>query len=135
MRACIQRVSEASVAVDGQICGQIGAGLLVLLGVATGDGPKQARALAEKISGLRIFDDADGRMNLDVASVGGGVLVVSQFTLLGDARKGRRPSYTAAAPPELAEPAVRGICRLAAPARDDRGDRPLPAADAGRPGQ
>lgn len=103
MRACVQRVSRASVTVDGQVSGEIGPGLLVLLGVAVGDTPAAAVQLAEKIAGLRIFDDDAGKMNRSVADVGGSVLVVSQFTLLGDARKGRRPSYTAAAPPELAE--------------------------------
>lgn len=103
MRACVQRVSRASVTVDGQVSGEIGPGLLVLLGVAVGDTPAAAVQLAEKIAGLRIFDDDQGKMNRSVADVGGSVLVVSQFTLLGDARKGRRPSYTAAAPPELAE--------------------------------
>ncbi len=104
MRACVQRVSQASVTVADEVCGQIGAGLLVLLGVATGDTAEVARGLAEKIAGMRIFDDAEGKMNLAVGDIGGSVLVVSQFTLLGDARKGRRPSYTAAAPPEIAEP-------------------------------
>ena len=103
MRACVQRVSQASVTVGDEVCGQIGPGLLVLLGVATGDTAEVAGVLAEKIAGLRIFNDAEGKMNLAVGDVGGSVLVVSQFTLLGDARKGRRPSYTAAAPPELAE--------------------------------
>lgn len=103
MRACVQRVSRASVTVDGQVSGEIGPGLLVLLGVAVGDTAAAAVQLAEKIAGLRIFDDDQGKMNRSVADVGGSVLVVSQFTLLGDARKGRRPSYTAAAPPELAE--------------------------------
>jgi D-tyrosyl-tRNA(Tyr) deacylase len=103
MRACVQRVSQASVTVADEVCGQIGPGLLVLLGVATGDTAEVARQLAEKIAGLRIFNDAEGKMNLAVGDVGGSVLVVSQFTLLGDARKGRRPSYTAAASPEIAE--------------------------------
>lgn len=103
MRACVQRVSSASVTVGGQVCGEIGLGLLVLLGVAAGDTAAEAAALADKIAGLRIFADDEGKMNRSVADVAGSVLVVSQFTLLGDARKGRRPSYTAAAPPELAE--------------------------------
>ena len=103
MRACVQRVSEAQVSVAGEVQGQIGPGLMVLLGVAADDTPEDARQLADKIVGLRIFDDADGKMNLALAEVQGSLLVVSQFTLLGDCRKGRRPSYTDAAPPELAE--------------------------------
>jgi D-tyrosyl-tRNA(Tyr) deacylase len=103
MRACVQRVTAAHVAVEDEICGQIGRGLVVLLGVATDDTADDARALADKIVGLRVFDDAQGKMNLALADVGGAMLVVSQFTLLGDCRKGRRPSYVAAAGPELAE--------------------------------
>jgi D-tyrosyl-tRNA(Tyr) deacylase len=103
MRACVQRVSQAQVTVGQEICGQIGRGLLVLLGVAEDDTPEDARQLAEKIVGLRIFDDQQGKMNLALGDVGGALLVVSQFTLLGDCRKGRRPSFVAAAPPELAE--------------------------------
>ena len=104
MRACVQRVSEARVSVDGEVCGQIGVGLLVLLGIAVDDTAEDARSLAEKVVGLRIFDDDSGKMNLALPDVQGAMLVVSQFTLLGDCRKGRRPSYIAAAPPELAEP-------------------------------
>lgn len=103
MRACVQRVSQAHVAVEGQVVGRIERGLLVLLGVATDDTAADAEQLAEKISTLRIFEDAEGKMNLALADVAGEMLVVSQFTLLGDARKGRRPSFIAAAPPELAE--------------------------------
>lgn len=103
MRACVQRVSRARVCVGGEVCGRIGKGMLVLLGVAQGDGEADARWLAEKLSGLRIFEDEQEKMNLGLADVGGAMLVVSQFTLLGDCRKGRRPSFTAAAPPELAE--------------------------------
>ncbi len=103
MKACIQRVSRAQVAVGGEICGRIGPGMLVLLGVAEGDTQSDARQLAEKISGLRIFEDNQEKMNLSLSDVGGAMLVVSQFTLLGDCRKGRRPSFVAAAPPELAE--------------------------------
>jgi D-tyrosyl-tRNA(Tyr) deacylase len=103
MRACVQRVSEAQVTVDGEVCGRIDQGLVVLLGVATDDTEDDAAQLAEKITGMRIFDDAAGKMNLALADVGGAMLVVSQFTLLGDCRKGRRPSYAAAAGPELAE--------------------------------
>jgi D-tyrosyl-tRNA(Tyr) deacylase len=103
MRACVQRVSQACVEVAGEVTGQIDLGLLVLLGVAVDDSPEDARQLAAKIAGLRIFDDADGKMNLALADVAGAMLVVSQFTLLGDCRKGRRPNFTGAAPPELAE--------------------------------
>jgi len=103
MRAYIQRVSEASVTVGGEIVGRIGAGLVVLLGVADGDTADDARQLAQKIVELRIFGDDEGKMNRSLAETGGGLLVVSQFTLLGDCRKGRRPSFIGAAPPELAE--------------------------------
>ncbi|MEX2112852.1 MAG: D-aminoacyl-tRNA deacylase [Pirellulales bacterium] len=103
MRACVQRVSQARVTIDGDVCGQIERGLVVLLGVGIDDTLDDARQLAEKIATLRIFDDADGKMNLALADVAGAMLVVSQFTLLGDCRKGRRPSYVAAAGPELAE--------------------------------
>jgi len=103
MRACVQRVRESRVTVAGETVGEINQGLLVLLGVAEGDSENEARALAEKISGLRIFEDEAGKMNLGLAEVEGSMLVVSQFTLLGDCRKGRRPSFTGAAPPELAE--------------------------------
>lgn len=103
MRACVQRVSQASVTVDGQVVGRIERGLLVLLGVSGEDTEHDARQLADKICGLRIFEDADGKMNLSLEEIGGAMLVVSQFTLYGDCRKGRRPSFTAAAPPALAE--------------------------------
>jgi len=102
MRACIQRVRRARVTVGGQVTGEIGAGMLVLLGVAGDDTEADARQMAQKIAGLRIFEDAQGKMNLAVSDVGGSMLVVSQFTLLGDCRKGRRPSFTEAAGPELA---------------------------------
>jgi len=103
MRACIQRVCEASVAVEGEVTGQIGRGLVVLLGVGTDDGEAELNWLAEKIVGLRIFEDDAGKMNRALTEVNGAMLVVSQFTLYGDSRKGRRPSFTAAAPPDLAE--------------------------------
>ena len=104
MRAILQRVSEARVQIDGAIVGEIGHGLLVLLGVTKSDMAEQARWLADKIVSLRIFNDADGKMNLDVAEVGGAILVVSQFTLYGDCSKGRRPSFIDAASPETAVP-------------------------------
>ncbi len=102
MRAVIQRVSRASVVVEGRITGEIGAGLVVLLGVGRTDNPESASYLAEKIVNLRIFSDDAGKMNLSLLDVGGAALVVSQFTLYGDTRGGRRPSYIQAAPPEEA---------------------------------
>ncbi len=104
MKACIQRVSEARVVVEGQTVGEIGAGLVVLLGVARDDTPREAEWLAEKTVELRIFEDEAGKMNRSLRDIGGSVLAISQFTLLGDTRKGRRPSFVQAAPPELAEP-------------------------------
>ncbi len=103
MRAVVQRVAGAHVEVDGQTVGEIGRGFLVLLGVAKGDTAREAEWMAQKIAGLRLFEDADGRMNLGLEEVDGAVLMVSQFTLLGDCRKGRRPSFTEAAPPEEAD--------------------------------
>jgi D-tyrosyl-tRNA(Tyr) deacylase len=102
MRAVLQRVSRARVTVNGEITGEIGLGLLVLLGVGAGDTRAGADYLVEKTIGLRIFEDAGGKMNLSVAEVGGALLVVSQFTLYGDARRGKRPSFDGAAPPEQA---------------------------------
>jgi|ERR1035438_5130407 D-tyrosyl-tRNA(Tyr) deacylase len=102
MRAVIQRVSRARVTVGDEITGEIGLGLLILLGVGTEDTRPDAEYLAEKTVGLRIFDDSSGKMNLSVAEVNGAVLVVSQFTLYGDARRGKRPSFDAAAPPQQA---------------------------------
>lgn len=106
MRTVIQRVTEASVTVDNQVVGQIGSGLLVLLGIGVGDQLEEATLLAEKIANMRIFADDDGRFNRSVLDVGGAALVVSQFTLYADTRRGRRPSFTAAAPPELAAPLI-----------------------------
>ena len=103
MRACLQRVAEASVTVEGEVVGAIGKGAVVLLGVAVGDDEVDARGLADKLATLRFFEDDEGKMNRSLVDVGGGMLVVSQFTLLGDCRKGRRPGFTEAAPPELAE--------------------------------
>jgi D-tyrosyl-tRNA(Tyr) deacylase len=103
MRACVQRVSRAEVTIDGAVAGRIGKGLVVLLGVGQEDGEAEAAWLAEKVAGLRIFEDDSGKMNRSLAEIGGAMLVVSQFTLYGDCRRGRRPSFTSAAPPELAE--------------------------------
>ena len=103
MRACVQRVSEAHVTVDGEETGRIGRGLVVLLGIGHNDGEAEVNWLADKIVGLRVFEDAAGKMNLSLAEVGGAMLVISQFTLFGDCRRGRRPSFTDAAPPEMAE--------------------------------
>lgn len=115
MLAVVQRVSSASVTVDGSPSGEIGPGLLVLVGVGHDDTPADADALADKVAGLRILPDGEGRMNRSVADAGGAVLVVSQFTLHGDVRRGRRPSFTAAAPPEAAEPLVdRVVARIRA---------------------
>jgi D-tyrosyl-tRNA(Tyr) deacylase len=102
MRAVVQRVSRAQVAVDGEIVGQIGRGLLVLLGVTHADNKADADYLADKIAGLRIFEDGNGKMNLDITAVSGGILLVSQFTLYGDVRRGKRPSFDAAAAPQRA---------------------------------
>lgn len=103
MRAVVQRVARASVTVDGEIVGAIGCGFLVLLGVAEDDTQEDVVTLSQKIAGLRIFEDPDGKMNLDLAAIGGDILLVSQFTLMGDCRKGRRPSFVAAAAPEKAD--------------------------------
>jgi D-aminoacyl-tRNA deacylase len=104
MRALVQRVSEASVSVDGEEVARIGPGLLVLLGIRHGDGPDEADRIARKLLALRVFEDEEGRMNRSVTDTGGQLLCVSQFTLYGDARKGNRPSFVEAAPPEEAEP-------------------------------
>jgi D-tyrosyl-tRNA(Tyr) deacylase len=119
VRAVIQRVTRASVTVEGRVAGEIGAGLLVLLGVSRTDNPETAAYLAEKIVNLRIFSDEAGKMNLSLLDVGGSALLVSQFTLYGDTRGGRRPSYIQAAPPEQAgllyEEFVRSIRSLGVP--------------------
>jgi len=104
MRIVLQRVNRASVEVEGETTGQIGVGLLALVGVADGDTDDDARAAAAKIVGMRIFPDVEGKMNRSVADAGGAMLLVSQFTLLGDVRKGRRPAFTGAAAPDLAVP-------------------------------
>src|SRR3989454_9843703 len=108
MRALIQRVSHASVTVDGKVVGQIGQGLLVLLGVGQNDSDVQVKTLVDKIVYLRIFGDDEGKMNRSLLDIGGEVLVVSQFTLYADMRRGRRPSFTNAAPPSIAEPLIEG---------------------------
>ena len=110
MRLVVQRVSRAEVRVDGEVVGAIGRGLAVLLGVAVGDDEAAVRWAADKTAGLRVFEDAAGKMNLSVLDVGGGVLVVSQFTLLGDARKGNRPGFTGAAAPEVANGLYERYC-------------------------
>jgi D-tyrosyl-tRNA(Tyr) deacylase len=122
MRAVVQRVTGASVSVEGAVVGEIGAGLLVLLGVGPGDGPAQVAWMADKVANLRIFEDPGslggaGKMNRSVRDVGGGVLVVSQFTLYGDLAKGRRPSFTGAAPPELARPLYEAVADALGAAR------------------
>jgi len=124
MRAVVQRVSRARVLIDGETVGEIGRGLLILLGVTHTDTPAAAVWLADKVVGLRLFNDADGKMNLSVAEVGGSVLVVSQFTLYGDCQKGRRPSFIDAARPEVAIPLyeafVNGIKALGVPTATGR---------------
>ena len=104
MRAVVQRVARASVTVDGEIVGEIGNGLVVLVGIARDDTKVEAAYLVDKITNLRIFDDDEGKMNLSIKDVSGGLLIVSQFTLYGDVRRGLRPSWIDAAPPEIAEP-------------------------------
>jgi D-tyrosyl-tRNA(Tyr) deacylase len=110
MRAVVQRVNSASVTVDGRVTGAIGRGLLILLGVAREDGPEECRWLANKVAGLRIFPDGEGKMNLSLLDEGLGALVVSQFTLYGNVRKGRRPSFVKAALPEVAESLYERFC-------------------------
>jgi D-tyrosyl-tRNA(Tyr) deacylase len=112
MRAVVQRVSEATVSVDGIVVGAIRRGLAVLLGIGRGDGESEAQWIANKIVHLRIFEDDDGKFNRSLLDTGGAVLLVSQFTLYGDARKGRRPSFTSAAPPDYAQPLVERVAAL-----------------------
>lgn len=109
MRAVVQRVTKSSVTVEDRVTGQIGKGLMVLIGVEEGDTEKDAEYIAKKVSALRVFDDAEGVMNLSVQDVGGEILAVSQFTLLGDVRKGNRPSYFTAASPEEADALYRKV--------------------------
>jgi len=111
MRAVVQRVREARVEVDGEAVGRVGPGLLVLVGVARDDGPEDVRWMAAKIRELRVFDDGEGKMNRSVTDAGGGVLLVSQFTLLGDCRKGRRPSFDDAAVPLVARALYEDLAR------------------------
>ena len=113
MRAVVQRVTRASVTVDREIIGEIGNGLVVLVGIARDDTKVEAAYLVDKIAALRIFDDAEGKMNLSVKDVGGGLLIISQFTLYGDVRRGLRPSWIDAAPPEIAEPLYEFFVRQA----------------------
>ena len=110
MRVVLQRVKSASVAVEDEIISEVGPGLLLFVGVAVSDGEAEAGWLAEKLAGLRIFNDEEGKMNLSVQDVGGEVLAVSQFTLLADTKKGKRPSFVGAAPPEEAEPLFDYLC-------------------------
>jgi D-tyrosyl-tRNA(Tyr) deacylase len=111
VRAVVSRVAWARVVADGELTGEIGPGLLVLVGITHGDTEADAAWLAAKVAALRVFDDDQGKMNRSLREVGGGALVVSQFTLYGDARKGRRPSYVAAAPPDQAAPLVEAVAK------------------------
>jgi D-tyrosyl-tRNA(Tyr) deacylase len=113
VRAVAQRVARARIAVAGETVAEMGPGLLALVGVGRGDGPAQAEELARKLVQLRVFPDAQGRMNVSLVESGGTLGVVSQFTLLGDARQGRRPSWTEAAPAEQAEPLIEALCAAA----------------------
>ena len=119
MRAVVQRVTRASVTVNGEIIGEIGNGLVVLLGIARDDTKVEAAYLVDKISHLRIFDDAEGKMNRSVKDAGGALLIVSQFTLYGDVRRGLRPSWIDAAPPEIAEPLYEFFVRQAKASVDE----------------
>ncbi len=119
MRAVIQRVTRAKVTVDGEVIGEIGNGLVVLLGIARDDTKVEAAYLVDKIVNLRIFDDDDGKMNLSVKDVGGALLIISQFTLYGDVRRGLRPSWIEAAPPEVAGPLYDFFVRQARSTVDD----------------
>ncbi|MHB0858836.1 MAG: D-aminoacyl-tRNA deacylase [Anaerolineae bacterium] len=112
MRAIVQRVTHGAVTVQGHVIGQIGQGLVILIGIKDGDSEEEARWLARKVAGLRIFEDGDGKMNRSLNEIDGAALVISQFTLYGDARRGRRPSFTEAAPPEVAAPLVERFATL-----------------------
>ena len=124
MLSLIQRVTRASVEVDGQVVGEIGDGLLALVGVEPGDGPTQVQRMAQKLLGYRIFADDDGKMNRSLADIGGGLLLVSQFTLAADTRSGMRPGFSTAAPPEEAERVFNQLlqaCRQQHPGRVETG--------------
>jgi len=121
VRAVVQRVTRAEVRAGAEVVGVVGRGYLALVGVEAGDGEPDAEYIADKIAGMRIFEDDQGKMNRSLTDVGGGVLVVSQFTLLGDCRKGRRPSFTASAPPQTAERLYLSVARRIA-------DRGIPVA-------
>lgn len=110
MRVLVQRVSRAEVTVEGRVTGEIGPGLLLLVGIRQGDGDAELEWMVHKLANLRVFSDAEGKMNLSVQDTGGGVLAISQFTLYGDAKKGNRPSYIEAARPEVAEPLYDKFC-------------------------
>jgi D-tyrosyl-tRNA(Tyr) deacylase len=124
MRAVVQRVSQAEVRVGDEVTGRIGQGLCLLVGIGQGDGPAEADALAEKVVGLRVFEDQEGKMNRSLLEVGGALLAVSQFTLYGDVRRGRRPSFTGAMAPEPARELFDAFCaaarRLGAPVETGR---------------
>jgi D-tyrosyl-tRNA(Tyr) deacylase len=125
MRIVLQRVSEGRVTIDGSVVGEIGSGLVLLVGFTEGDGEETVSWMAEKVLGLRVFSDEEGKMNLSLEEVGGDLLVVSQFTLYGDTRKGRRPSFVKAAPPSLAIPLYEGfleILRERAPGKVESGE-------------
>lgn len=125
MRVVLQRVSRAQVSVEGRVVGRVGPGFLLLVGFRPGDGDEQLAWMADKVLGLRVFPDADGRMNLGLDESGGDLLVVSQFTLYGDTRKGRRPSFVDAAPPEVAVPLYErfvALLRERAPGRVETGE-------------
>lgn len=110
MRVLVQRVSRAEVTVEGRVTGEIGPGLLLLVGIRQGDGDAELEWMVHKLANLRVFSDAEGKMNLSLQDTGGGVLAISQFTLYGDAKKGNRPSYIEAARPEIAEPLYENFC-------------------------
>ncbi len=135
MRAVVQRVLRASVFVDGRTVGRIGHGLLVLLAASREDGPEQVRWMAEKLPGLRVFGDQDGKMNLSLLQVGGEMLIVSQFTLYGDCRKGKRPSYAHAARPQEAETLYKGFLRRGAGPRSSCPGRRVRRDDGSGTGQ
>ena len=125
MRVVLQRVSQASVSISGEVVGEIGGGLVLLVGFTDGDGEGTVRWMADKVLGLRVFSDEEGKMNLSLGEVGGDALVISQFTLYGDTRKGRRPSFVHAAPPEIAIPLYERFLetlRGAAPGKVESGE-------------